>query len=635
MEPQLPNRVPQPTQKPQGPWSTIGRSLLTYFGIALLIGAIAFTFFFPQQEGEEIGFSTLIQDVRNEQIQKIEVQGEELTITYKDESVATTRKEASSSLVSLFYEAGIEDVEQKVDIVILDPDPYGLWIGIIVNFLPFLILGALIFMFIRQTQRSSGSIFGFGKSNAKLFRKDMPKISFKDAAGVDEAKQELAEVVDFLKSPKKYQDVGARIPRGVLLVGPAGVGKTLLARAVAGEANVPFYSIAGSEFMEMFVGVGASRVRDLFETAKNSSPAIIFIDEIESIGRHRGAGASSSHGEQEQTLNQILVEMDGFTPNTGVIILAATNRPDLLDPALTRPGRFDRRVMLELPDIEGRKAILSIHSEGKPISDKVSIERLARRTVGFSGADLENMLNEAAIMIAREDRKEITTKDLEETATKVKMGPSREKLQSDEDKKLTAYHEAGHAIAAHYLPKMDPVHRVSIVSRGAALGFTMIPPAEDRYNLTEERIKDNICALMGGRAAEEIFFNEKTVGASNDIERATGMARDMVIKYGMNDELGPRAIPDEEQQVVGSWSMEKPVRYSEELLAKIDSIVGATIKEQYERAKNILQEHRDDVEAVSQRLIAEETIEADEFEEMMGTVTDTSDNSDEQGSQEE
>ncbi|MCA9390406.1 ATP-dependent zinc metalloprotease FtsH, partial [candidate division WWE3 bacterium] len=450
--------------------------------------------------------------------------------------------------------------------------------------------------------------------------KDMPQVTFKDAAGVDEAKQELAEVVDFLKHPVKYQKVGARIPRGVLLVGPAGVGKTLLARAVAGEAGVPFYSIAGSEFMEMFVGVGASRVRDLFETAKNSAPAIIFIDEIESIGRHRGAGASSSHGEQEQTLNQILVEMDGFTPNAGVIVLAATNRPDLLDPALTRPGRFDRRVMLELPDIEGRKEILEIHQKGKPISHEVSMEKLARRTVGFSGADLENMLNESAILAARDDRNEVTTKDLEEAATKVKMGPSRKRLQSDEDKRMTAYHEAGHAIAAHYLDNMDPVHRVSIVARGAALGFTMIPPKEDRYNQTEQRLLDNICALMGGRAAEEIFLKTMSVGASNDIERATQTARDMVVRYGMSS-IGPRALPDDEQTNVGVWSMEKPIKYSDALMAQIDSEVNRIIKEQYERAKEILHQHRSDIEKVVDELMKSETLESDEFEALLADST--------------
>ncbi len=609
------NKLPLP-RTPQKPWGSLGRSLVYYFGLALLVGAVAFLFFMPDSQPEEVTFSQLIQDIKAEDVQEIVINGEQLRITYQNGNEAVSRKEGQASLVELLYQAGVDDVEEVVTITVEDPAPYGVWLGVIVNILPIVLIAAFFLMFLRQAQRSSGSIFGFGKSTAKLFRKDVPQVTFKDVAGVDEAKQELTEVVDFLKNPQKYLKLGARIPRGVLLVGPAGVGKTLLARAVAGEASVPFYSIAGSEFMEMFVGVGASRVRDLFETAKDSAPAIIFIDEIESIGRHRGAGASSSHGEQEQTLNQILVEMDGFTPNTSVIILAATNRPDLLDPALTRPGRFDRRVVLELPDIEGRKEVLAIHMKGKPVSPEVSLDQLARRTVGFSGADLENMLNEAAILAARDDRQEITRKDMEEAATKVKMGPTRRRMQTEEDKKMTAYHEAGHAIVARHLPHMDPVHRVSIVARGAALGFTMIPPKEDRYNQTEARLLESICSLMGGRAAEEIFFNELTVGASNDIERATQLARDMVNQYGMSG-LGPRAFPTIERETYTAWSYEKPIQYSEQLLTRIDEAVNHIINTQYERAKQILEGNREEVERIAKELMERETIEADEFEQLL------------------
>lgn len=620
MQPKNPfNRqnAPQGQGDNGGQLNKVLRSVLLYFGIAILLGSIVMTFFAEPAGDHEIDFSAVIQDVRNGDIEQITVNGDGLEILYRDGTEATSRKETQASLATLLYEAGIENAEEQVRIIIEDPNPYGLWLGILVNFLPLLLIGGFIIFFMRQAQRSSGSVFGFGKSNAKLFRRDMPKVTFKDAAGVDEAIQELEEVVDFLRNPKKYQSVGARIPRGVLLVGPAGVGKTLLARAVAGEAEVPFYSIAGSEFMEMFVGVGASRVRDLFETAKNTAPAIIFIDEIESIGRHRGAGVSSSHGEQEQTLNQILVEMDGFTQNTGVIVLSATNRPDLLDPALTRPGRFDRRVMIDYPDIEGRKQILEIHRKGKPLAENVSIERLAQRTVGFSGADLENMLNEAAILTARENRSTIEASDLEEAATKVKMGPTKRRLQSEEDKKMTAYHEAGHAIVAHYLPHTDPVHRVSIVSRGMALGYTMIPPQTDRYNQTETRLRETICSMLGGRAAESIFFNEMTIGAGNDIERATQIAHDMVVKYGMS-KLGPRALQMSEQIDERNWNLDRPISHSDGTLKEIDAEIERIINEQFERAKAILEEHRDKVVHVSEALIERETIELDEFEALMG-----------------
>ena len=413
-------------------------------------------------------------------------------------------------------------------------------LGGILNILSFLLMALFFVMIVRQMRGGGqgggmmgGGMFGMGKSKAKLFAKGKQNVKFSDVAGVDEAKIELEEVVDFLKNPDKYAKVGARTPRGVLLIGPAGVGKTLMARAVAGEAGVPFFSMAGSEFMEMLVGVGASRVRDLFDTAKKSSPSIIFIDEIDAIGRTRGGGSMGGHDERDQTLNQILVEMDGFTIKENVVVLAATNRPDVLDPALVRPGRFDRRVSLDMPDIAGRIATLAIHAKGKPFVKDIDWTSVAKRTVGFTGADLENMLNEAAILIARENRKEITFDDIEEAATKVKMGPSKKRIQSEDDRKMTAYHEAGHAIATHFLNHTDPVHRISIISRGRALGFTMIPPAVDKYQSTRTELLEEICTLLGGRAAEKLIYNDLTAGASSDIDRVTKIARAMVVDYGM------------------------------------------------------------------------------------------------------
>ncbi|MEK9200860.1 MAG: ATP-dependent zinc metalloprotease FtsH, partial [Patescibacteria group bacterium] len=391
---------------------------------------------------------------------------------------------------------------------------------------------------IRQARGQQDSLFSFGQSRAKLFDKGKQSVKFDDVAGVDEAKRELEEVVDFLKNPGKYKAVGARTPKGALLVGPSGVGKTLLARAVAGEAGVPFFSMAGSEFMEMLVGVGSARVRDLFATAKKAAPSIIFIDEIDAIGRQRGNGLMGGHDEREQTLNQILVEMDGFTPNDNVVVLAATNRGDLLDSALLRPGRFDRRVMVDLPDIEGRKAILGIYAKNKPFVEKINWEAVAKRTVGFSGADLENKLNEAAITAARESKKQIEMKDIEEAATKVKLGPQKKRTQTDDDKKMTAYHEVGHAVTTWAQDGMDPVHRISIVSRGMSLGHTLVPPSSDRVHETKTRLLSQITMMMGGRAAEELIFNEVTTGASNDIDKATAVARNMVMEYGMSS-LGP------------------------------------------------------------------------------------------------
>jgi len=441
-------------------------------------------------------------------------------------------------------------------------------------------------------------------------------VTFSDVAGVDEAKRELEEVVDFLKNPGKYRALGARIPKGVLLVGPAGTGKTLMARAVAGEANVVFYSMSGSEFMEMLVGVGAARVRDLFDTAKRNAPAIIFIDEIESIGRQRGSSMTGGHEEREQTLNQILSEMDGFTPTDNVIVLAATNRPELLDPALTRPGRFDRRVVLDLPDIEGRKEIFKIHMRGKPMGPDVDLDKIAKRTVGFSGADIENMLNEAAILAATLNKKAVGMPDLEEAATRVKLGPEKKRLQSPEERRMTAYHEAGHAIVASQLPHMDPVHRVSIVSRGLALGFTEIPPATDRYHHTKTELLERVTSLLGGRAAEEVIFKEFSAGASSDLAQATMIVRKMVMELGMSI-LGPISLASGEMEWYGV-SHEQGNFISEEMAGKVDREVVKILGEAYAQAKKVLEKNIPRMEKVTDALLEKETLDEEEFRKLVG-----------------
>jgi cell division protease FtsH len=483
--------------------------------------------------------------------------------------------------------------------------------------LPILGFGLLMFLLMRR-QGGGGDMFGIGKSKAKLFSKGKQNVKFKDVAGVDEAKKELEEVVDFLKNPKKYRDLGARTPKGVLLTGPSGVGKTLMARAVAGEAGVPFFSMAGSEFMEMLVGVGASRVRDLFDTAKKAAPAIIFIDEVDAIGRTRGVGGGmGGHDEREQTLNQILVEMDGFTQSDNVIVIAATNRPDVLDPALVRPGRFDRRVNLDLPDIAGRKAIIEIHRKGKPFAKELNWDKVAERTVGFSGADLENMLNEAAILAARDDRKEIWMVDIEEAAMKVKMGPEKKRLQSELERKMTAYHEAGHALVGHLLPGTDPIHRLSIVSRGMALGFTMSRPKTDKYQQTRTELKDEIAMSLGGRAAERLVFNELTAGAASDIERATMLARRMVVDFGMSD-LGPVAMGQMAEMNSWGFSYGESVRLSEATQGKVDSEIKKLVDEGLKTAETVIKSNRKILDKIVAKLMKIETLEQEEFEKIVG-----------------
>src|SRR3989344_653626 len=559
--------------------------------------------------------STIIKDIKNKKIKKLEVIDNKIIGYYSNDNLAIAYKEESDGLYQILKDSNIDP--SSVNITIKDTQGSAGFVNLLANIIPTILMVAFFIFLFRQAKGAQESVFSFGQSRAKRFNKDLPKTTFKDVAGVDEAKKELEEVVDFLKHPEKYKKLGARTPKGVILVGPAGCGKTLLAKAVAGEASVPFFSIAGSEFMEMLVGIGAARARDLFATAKKSAPSIIFIDEVDAIGRARSVGVMPSHDEREQTLNQILVEMDGFTPTEQVVVIAATNRGDLLDPALLRPGRFDRRIIVDYPDLEGRKAILKIHARNKPFTDGINWDKVAKRTVGFSGADLENMLNEAAILVAREARDKILMQDLEEAATKVKLGPEKKRLQSDLDKKLTAYHEAGHAVVSHFLTHTDPVHRISIVSRGMALGFTLIPPVADKLHETKSHLLERISVMMGGRAAEDIFFGEITTGAANDFDQATTIAKAMVIEYGMSD-LGPINFgPNMDITQMGKAYYQENV-VSQEVLGKIDAEVKRIITECYDKAVSIIRKNKVALEKVAKELVKKESLDQDEFESIVG-----------------
>jgi len=562
----------------------------------------------------EKAISELVTDIKANKVDKLERTGNSITAHYKDGNQYLTTKESEDSLRKILQESGIKDTQVKIDV---KSNSETSFVDILINVVPTIIVIAFLMFLFKQARGAQDSVFSFGQSKSKRYTKKMTNVTFKDVAGVNEAKLELEEIVDFLKNPKKYEKLGARSPKGVILVGPAGTGKTLLAKAVAGEGNVPFFSVAGSEFMEMLVGIGASRVRDLFNTAKKSAPSIIFIDEIDAIGRARSGGAMPAHDEREQTLNQILVEMDGFAPNDKVIVIAATNRGDLLDPALLRPGRFDRRVVVDYPDLEGRKEILAIHAKGKPFEKEVSWEKIARRTVGFSGADIENMLNEAAILAARQDRSEISMTDLEEAATKVKLGPEKKRLQSDKDKEITAYHEGGHAITTHFQPNSDSVHRISIVSRGMSLGHTLIPPNQDRLHHTKSQLLQMIVSMLGGRAAEEVIFNEITTGASNDFDQATRIAKGMVVDYGMS-KMGP--INFGPHQDITDWgkSYYQQNSIAESTMTQIDAEVKAIIDECYKEAVKLIKAHKAELKKVADELIKKESIDEDELIALIG-----------------
>jgi len=593
-------------------------NIRTLFIIVFVI-LFGLTIFYGNQEFQRLSSEKPINEVltaiKTGKIEKIERSGNTITAIYKNGERVSTKKEAEDSFRQILQESGIDP--DDINVLVRTNEETSLLSTFIINVIPTILIIAFFIFIFRQARGAQDSIFSFGQSRSKRFSKKMSKITFKDVAGVDEAKKELEEIVDFLKNPKKYKKLGARPPKGVILVGPAGTGKTLLAKAVAGESNVPFFSVAGSEFMEMLVGIGAARVRDLFSIAKTSAPSIIFIDEIDAIGRTRSVSAMPAHDEREQTLNQILVEMDGFTPNDQVIVVAATNRGDLLDSALLRPGRFDRRVIIDYPDLEGRKSILKIHAQGKPLAKNVSWEKLARRTVGFSGADIENMLNEAAILAAREQKESVSMDDLEEAATKVKLGPEKKRLQTDLDKKITAYHEGGHGIVTHFQSDTDPVHRISIVSRGMSLGHTLIPPRIDRLHQTKTRLLKMITSMLGGRAAEELIFEEVTTGAANDFDQATNIARSMVIEYGMSD-LGP--INYGPTQDITEWgrAFYEQSYLSQETMNKIDSEVNKIISACYKNAVIILKKHKRELEKVAEVLIKKESLDGDEFAKLVG-----------------
>ncbi|TET17636.1 MAG: ATP-dependent zinc metalloprotease FtsH [Dehalococcoidia bacterium] len=586
----------------------LSRNIIIFIVIAVAAMAL-FAYFTPAtKKPEEISLGEAIAMSRNGEIEETVIDGEQLLMT---STAGTELKTVIGSLSAVdLQELGyiFEEGGPKVK-------PSGFNWGLLINFLPLILFGGLLFFLFRRAQGANSQAMSFGRSRARLFPAHTPTVTFDDVAGVEEAKQELHEVVEFLKSREKFQKLGARIPKGLLLVGPPGTGKTLLARAIAGEAGVPFFSISGSEFVEMFVGVGASRVRDLFDQAKRNTPCIVFIDEIDAVGRHRGAGLGGGHDEREQTLNQILTEMDGFDTNTNVIILAATNRPDILDPALLRPGRFDRRVILDRPDINGRKAILKVHSNGKPLAESVSLEVLARQTAGFSGADLANLVNEAAIMAARRGKQVIEMQEFEESIDRVIAGPERKSRRiSPKEKEITAYHEAGHALVAKMLPNADPVHKISIVARGMSLGHTRQLPTEDRYLMTRSQFNDMVATLLAGHTAEKLIFNETTTGAYDDIERATTLARKMVTEYGMSDKLGPRTFGHKEELIFLGREITEQRNYSEKVAQEIDGEVHNIIQHAYKAAKKILTENKPKLIYVAQKLIAHESLEGEELD---------------------
>jgi len=589
--------------------------------IIIFLTLIAASFLYSDQINktgkiEKVDISRVLEQVEKGEVDHILVNGNKLEVFLKDSETGALTKEIAfkESDISL-TQYGI--TPEKVKIEIKDNKSSTIWIGVLSALLPFLLLAAFLYFILKQAQGANAQAMAFGKSRAKINIKNT-KVTFMDVAGSKEAKRDLVEVVDFLKFPKKYKNLGAEIPKGVLLLGPPGCGKTLLAKAVAGEANVPFFSISGSEFVEMFVGVGASRVRDLFAKAKRNAPCIVFIDEIDAVGRQRGAGLGGSHDEREQTLNQILVELDGFDTDTNVIVMAATNRPDVLDPALLRPGRFDRRVLIDLPDIKEREEILKVHAKDKPLADDVKLNIIAQKTPGFSGADLKNLLNEGAILAARENKHKIEMSDLDEAIEKVMLGPERRsKVISEEERKITAYHEAGHALVSHFLPHADPVQKISIVSRGRALGYTWNMPEKDRVLYSQSKFEDDIATLLAGREAELMIFNEITTGAQNDLTQANKLARKMVTEYGMSKKLGPLSFNGRDDLIFLGRDIAEAKNYSEKTAQLIDEEVESIINRTSKKAKDLLSKYKDILKKLAEQLIQKEIIEKEEFEKII------------------
>ena len=591
--------------------------------VLLFIAIIAILVYQFTQQGNNQDVLTINEvaaDVQAGKVARIVENESRLRVTYQDGTQRDSNIESSATMVQQLLDLGVKTEQlapTKVKLEIKSPSAWLNVLTLLGYILPFIILAGVFFFIFRQAQGSNSAAMSFGKSRARMFTGDHPTITFEDVAGVEEAKEELKEVVEFLREPQKFIQLGARIPKGVLLVGPPGTGKTLIAKAVSGEAGVPFFSISGSEFVEMFVGVGASRVRDLFDQAKRHSPCIVFVDEIDAVGRHRGAGLGGSHDEREQTLNQLLVEMDGFDTDTNIIIMAATNRPDILDPALLRPGRFDRRVVLDRPDMRGREAILKVHVKGKPLASEIDLGVIARSTPGFVGADLENLVNEAAILAARRNKKSIGQPEFEEAIERVIAGPERKsRLISEEEKRIVAYHEAGHAVVMNSLPEADPVQKVSIIARGMAGGYTLALPEADRILMPRKKMLADLVGLLGGRAAEELVFDDITSGASNDIERVTQIARTMVTRLGMSEALGPMVYGQKEELIFLGREISEQRDYSDAVAEQIDREVRRLVNEAYAQAKSILMEHRDKLDIISQRLLEVETLSRDEFEKI-------------------
>ena len=596
------------------------RNSFIWLLVAVALVAILFTLLQSSGGSNDKSLGWLIDQSRAGNIASIEVSGESMEVITVDQRPFNVNKEPTVSVFEMLTDSGVEIGEGlgKVDIKPSGSGGLGSIFGLLINFLPLIFFGAILIFFMRQAQGGNNQALNFGRSRARMFMGNRPSVSFSDVAGVEEAKMELEEVVEFLKFPEKFASLGARIPRGVLLVGPPGGGKTLLARAVAGEAGVPFFSISGSEFVEMFVGVGASRVRDLFEQARRNAPAIVFVDEIDAVGRHRGAGLGGGHDEREQTLNQILVEMDGFDSSTNVIVIAATNRPDILDPALLRPGRFDRRVTVDLPDVRGRIAILDVHARGKPLDPDIDMEIVAKQTPGFSGADLANLINEAAILAARRNKKLVMYDELAEAVDRVFAGPERKsRLVTEREKRVTAYHEAGHAIVGHLVPNAEPVQKVTIVSRGLMGGYTRFLPREESMLRTRSQLVDSIKAALGGRAAEDVVFGDVSTGASNDIEQVTRIARSMVTTYGMSDKLGPLTLGKKEEMIFLGREISEQRNYGERVADIIDQEVNEIVFGSYDEAKKILNSNRPVLDRLAQFLIVEETAEGDKLQSLL------------------